>query len=310
MERGIVFPLKQQEKEKKMNIDLITGRIAETTATAYWRFISENSSSTCDRCSGYDGKVFSDDDPAKPVLPLHPNCRCRWRAATAEEAQTAMIPIAPAAVKRPPVFAGGNYDDIIQKIINIYRYKTPKPPRNTANKANWLKMTWMWFFEKGLNPIHFSIDSPESKDIAESFSMKEVKAAYFKTGQIPTHWSFTGSKTATGELGEVEWFIGSYAIRNFKLNNGIATFTVYNKSGWHSGTRLPKSWRDTIKEATSYDIVDLVTDAPRGEVIKTKIKKYFPESAKIPGSGYILELLPSYGGDWEQYYNIRMEWKE
>ena len=51
----------------------------------------------------------------------------------------------------------------------------------------------------------------------------------------------------------------------------------------------------------------LVTDAPLGEVIKTKIEKYFPEASKIPGSGYILKLLPSYGGDWEQYYEIRLE---
>ena len=54
----------------------------------------------------------------------------------------------------------------------------------------------------------------------------------------------------------------------------------------------------------------LVTDAPRGEVIKTKIEKYFPEASKIPGSGYILKLLPSYGGDWEQYYEIRLEWSD
>ena len=46
------------------------------------------------------------------------------------------------------------------------------------------------------------------------------------------------------------------------------------------------------------------------EVIKTKIEKYFPEASKIPGSGYILKLLPSYGGNWEQYYEIRMEWKK
>ena len=95
-----------------------------------------------------------------------------------------------------------------------------------------------------------------------------------------------------------------------KLENGIATFTVYNKSGWHSGTRLPKSWTDAIKEKTSYEIFDLVTDAPRGAVIKTKIEKYFPKASKIPGSGYIFKLLPSYGGDWEQYYEIRMEWKK
>ena len=292
-----------------MNIDEIVSRISETSSPQYWRFVSEKSSSTCTQCSNFDGKIFSSEDPAKPVLPLHPNCRCRYTQATAEEAENAMIPISFEGVK-PPAFAGKDYDSVIQQIANVYRYKIPKPPRNTANKANWLKMTWMWFFEQGKNPIRFSANSPESIDIANSFSMKEVKEEYFKTGKIPTGWSFTGPKTATGELGEVEWFIGSYAIRNFKLENCIATFTVYNKSGWHSGTRLPKSWSDTIKKATSYDIVDLVTDAPRGEVVKTKIKKYFPEESKIPGSGYILELLPSYGGTWEQYYEIRMEWKK
>ena len=48
---------------------------------------------------------------------------------------------------------------------------------------------------------------------------------------------------------------------------------------------------------TGFEISELVTDAPRGEVIKTKIEKYFPEASKIPGSGYIFKLLPSYGGD-------------
>ena len=44
---------------------------------------------------------------------------------------------------------------------------------------------------------------------------------------------------------------------------------------------------------TGFEISELVTDAPRGEVIKTKIEKYFPDASKIPGSGYILKLLPS-----------------
>ena len=66
----------------------------------------------------------------------------------------------------------------------------------------------------------------------------------------------------------------------------------------------------TTLNMTGFEISELVTDAPRGEVIKTKIEKYFPEASKIPGSGYILKLLPSYGGDWEQYYEIRMEWKK
>ena len=43
---------------------------------------------------------------------------------------------------------------------------------------------------------------------------------------------------------------------------------------------------------------------------ETKIEKYFPQVLKIPGFEYILNKLPGFGGDWEQYYEIRMEWKE
>jgi len=52
------------------------------------------------------------------------------------------------------------------------------------------------------------------------------------------------------------------------------------------------------------------TDAPRGSVIRKKIEKYFPGVSKIPASEYILKSLPSFGGDWKQYYDIRMEWKK
>lgn len=89
-----------------------------------------------------------------------------------------------------------------------------------------------------------------------------------------------------------------------------AFILYYNKSGRKSGTRLSKSWIDAIKEKTGYEISELVTDAPRGSVIKKKIEKYFPGVPKIPGSEYILKSLPSFGGDWEQYYDIRMEWKK
>ena len=73
---------------------------------------------------------------------------------------------------------------------------------------------------------------------------------------------------------------------------------------------MPKSWSDAIKEKTTFEISELVTDAPRGKVIKTKIEKYFPQVLNIPGFEYILNKLPSFGGYWEQYYEIRMEWKE
>ena len=65
-------------------------------------------------------------------------------------------------------------------------------------------------------------------------------------------------------------------------------------------------------EKSNADIVigNYIEISEKREVIKTKIEKYFPKASKIPGSGYILKLLPSYGGNWEQYYEIRMEWKK
>ena len=161
------------------------------------------------------------------------------------------------------------------KIKNIYDFKIPQPPKETNNKANWAYMTWMWFFEQGKNKIRFSSNSLESQDIANSYSMKELKKEYFKTGKIPKLWQFTGPGTATGNYGEVEWFLGSYTIKDFKLENGIATFTVYNKSGWRSGTRLPKSWSDKIKDMTVEEFfdsfIDLVSSKKNKETVKEKL---------------------------------------
>lgn len=289
-----------------MDFDKIVKRISETSSPTYWRFVAENDGICCKKCCHFDDKVFRDDDPAKPVLPLHPHCRCSLRKATVQETGTAMEILTP----RTPSFVNRDLNGTILKIKNVYDFQIPKPPRETNNEANWLHMTWMWFFEQGKNPIMFDRNSLESRDIANSYSIKELKKDFFRSGKIPKLWQFTGSGTATGNYGEVEWFLGSYSIKDFKLENGIASFTVYNKSGWRSGTRLPKSWSDAIRDKTTFEISELVTDAPRGEVIKTKIQKFFPNASKIPGFKHILELLPSYGGDWEQYYEIRMEWKK
>ena len=289
-----------------MDLNEITKRIS-AIIPKYLYFIAEKDGNCCEQCRRFDGKVFCEDDKMKPKLPLHPNCRCSWRPATMQESLLALVPVK--MTSAPPAFVNERVEEVIKKIKYVYNFKVPKPPRLTDNKANWLQMTWMCFFEQGENPIHFGINSPESQDIANSYSMKEVKKQFFETGKTPTGWQFEGHKTATGNLAEVEWFIGSYDIRNFKLKDGIATFTVFNTSGWHSGTRLPPTWINAIKEKTSYEIQDLVSDAPRGEVIKNKIEKYFPAVLQIPRLQYILKQLPSFGGNWNQYYEIRMEWK-
>ena len=48
-------------------------------------------------------------------------------------------------------------------------------------------MTWMWFFEQGKNKIRFSSNSLESQDIANSYSMKELKKNISKQGKYPNY---------------------------------------------------------------------------------------------------------------------------
>ena len=170
----------------------------------------------------------------------------------------------------------------------------------------------MWFFEEGPNPIYFDENSSYSRDIANSCSIQsEVKAYYKKHKEMPSGWNFTGPKTATGELGEVEWFLGSYQIRNVRIDDSGIHFTVFNVSSWHSGTRLPKSWTDFIRENTGYEIHDLVTSAPRGETMKTKIRSLLPEYLlHFQWVNDILANVPSFGGNWTQYYDVIVKWDD
>ncbi len=268
----------------------------------------------CDKCKSLDGTAvtleqwksestmkqlgfWKNDDG---IYIPHPNCKCRWE-------QESITLKKEHSIKITSIF---DLSNLIKNIKSFRNQSIPKLPKLTNNKADWWKMTQDWFFERGSNPAVFSPDSPESQDIANSFCIKQVKKEYFEKGKFPTGWNFTGPGTATGNYEETECFLGSVSIDNFKIENETATFDVKNTSGWRSGTRLPKSWTNAIKEITGFEITELVTDAPRGKVIQEKIRKHCPTLLKIPGSSYILEKLPSFGGNWEQIYHIRMEWKE
>ncbi len=75
----------------------------------------------------------------------------------------------------------------LDKLKYIWKNQIPKPPRMTKHKAWWSIMIWMWFFEQGPNPIYFSKDSPQSQDLANSFSVKELLAAYKKQVKFLTN---------------------------------------------------------------------------------------------------------------------------
>lgn len=62
-----------------MEMKQLMSEIWEQTQHEYLEFVAENDQKCCQLCRGFDGKIFRDDDPERPEIPLHPNCRCRYR---------------------------------------------------------------------------------------------------------------------------------------------------------------------------------------------------------------------------------------
>ena len=61
-----------------MDLNELTQKLSDTLLPKYWCFVAEKDGDCCEKCKRFDGKVFSDEDPAKPELPIHPNCRCKF----------------------------------------------------------------------------------------------------------------------------------------------------------------------------------------------------------------------------------------
>ena len=59
-----------------MDVDELVGQLSAAPQVKYWRFDTSHDGKCCARCQSYRGRVFSNNDPAMPKLPLHPNCRC------------------------------------------------------------------------------------------------------------------------------------------------------------------------------------------------------------------------------------------
>ena len=68
--------LNKTTERKKMDIDKIVQKLAKKTKIV--KFVSEKGVNSCNICRSYHGKIFTEDDPKKPELPLHPNCRCKF----------------------------------------------------------------------------------------------------------------------------------------------------------------------------------------------------------------------------------------
>jgi hypothetical protein len=64
--------------EHFMELDQIIQMLKGKTEVKLVRFISDKGPNSCKACLVHHGKVFRADDPDKPKLPIHPNCRCKF----------------------------------------------------------------------------------------------------------------------------------------------------------------------------------------------------------------------------------------
>ena len=56
---------------------------------------------------------------------------------------------------------------------------------------------------------------------------------------------------------------------------------------------------------------DLVMSAPRGETLKIKLRSLIPNDLlQFQWGSDILAHLPSFGGDWTQYYDVVVKWDD
>ncbi|UOQ47747.1 phage head morphogenesis protein [Gracilibacillus caseinilyticus] len=51
----------------------------------YVQWVATLEENTCEECANLDGERFKLDNPSKPTIPRHPNCRCTWIGVPYEE---------------------------------------------------------------------------------------------------------------------------------------------------------------------------------------------------------------------------------
>jgi len=68
-----------------MELDQIIQMLKGKTEIKLVKFVSDKGPNSCEDCLKHHGEIFQADDPDKPELPIHPNCRCKYELMTQEE---------------------------------------------------------------------------------------------------------------------------------------------------------------------------------------------------------------------------------
>ena len=61
-----------------MGVDQVMQMLNGKTEIKLVKFISDKGPNSCKECLKHHGEIFRLDDPNKPELPIHPNCRCKY----------------------------------------------------------------------------------------------------------------------------------------------------------------------------------------------------------------------------------------
>ena len=77
--------MKIKEKEIVMELDQIMKMLKGKIEIKLVKFVSDKGPNSCEECLKHHGKIFQADDPDKPDLPIHPNCRCKYELMTQSE---------------------------------------------------------------------------------------------------------------------------------------------------------------------------------------------------------------------------------
>ncbi len=70
-----------------MSNDKIMAMLNEKSQIEYYRFVAEDDEKCCDKCKEHNNKIFQENAPDMPKLPIHPNCRCKLVKLEVEETE-------------------------------------------------------------------------------------------------------------------------------------------------------------------------------------------------------------------------------
>ena len=104
-----------------MDLDQVMRMLKGKSEVKLVKFVSDKGPNSCEKCLAFHGRVFRADDPEKPELPIHPNCRCRYEELSESEVKERQDKIL--EIKTQLVELGGRVADLAKELIAEFEKK-------------------------------------------------------------------------------------------------------------------------------------------------------------------------------------------